>query len=127
MDFDRFSVALLVLREDPPLLSESEAAELQDNHMAHLADLHEAGQLLAAGPLTDAHFRGLMILSVDESTARRLLEEDRARREVGSAFPALDGPCWHSQILADKLSSLHERGRLAKHQRVQLLQRCFRS
>jgi hypothetical protein len=80
MDFDRFSVALLVLREDPPLLSESEAAELQDNHMAHLADLHEAGQLLAAGPLTDAHFRGLMILSVDESTARRLLEEDPAVR-----------------------------------------------
>jgi uncharacterized protein YciI len=80
MDFDRFSVALLVLGDNPPLLSDIEAAELQDSHMAHLADLHEAGQLLAAGPLTDDHFRGLSILNVDEDTARRLLEEDPAVR-----------------------------------------------
>ena len=33
-----------------PLLSEEEAARLQDAHLAHLAELHETGHLLAAGP-----------------------------------------------------------------------------
>jgi uncharacterized protein YciI len=80
VDFDRFSVALLVLRKDPPLLSDTEADELQNNHMAHLADLQQAGYVLTAGPLTDDHFRGLVILSVDEDTARRLLKDDPAVR-----------------------------------------------
>jgi hypothetical protein len=83
MDFDRFTVVLLILREDAPHLSEADAAELQDSHMSHLADLHQAGHLLAAGPLMDEHFRGLSILNVDPETARQLMEEDpavRARR-----------------------------------------------
>ena len=50
MEFDRFSIALLVLRPDRPRLDKEAEAELQDAHMAHLAD-HEAGYLLAAGPL----------------------------------------------------------------------------
>ena len=50
MEFDRFSIALLVLRPDSPRLDKEAEAELQDAHMAHLAD-HEAGYLLAAGPL----------------------------------------------------------------------------
>ena len=48
--------------------------------MSHLADLHEAGHLLAAGPLVDDHFRGLSILNVDPETARQLKEEDPAVR-----------------------------------------------
>jgi uncharacterized protein len=46
--------------------------------MAHLADLHEAGYLLAAGPLSDEKFRGLSILNVDPERARELKEEDPA-------------------------------------------------
>jgi uncharacterized protein len=80
MDFDRFTVVLLVLREDAPHLSEADAAELQDSHMSHLTDLHQAGHLLAAGPLIDEHFRGLSILNVDPETARQLTEEDPAVR-----------------------------------------------
>jgi uncharacterized protein YciI len=80
MDFDRFSAALLVLRDDAPNLDEAEAAALQDAHMAHLADLHEAGQLLAAGPLLDDCFRGLSILNVDAEEARRLTATDPAVR-----------------------------------------------
>jgi uncharacterized protein YciI len=80
MDFDRFTVVLLVLREDAPHLSEAEAAKLQNSHMSHLADLHQAGHLLAAGPLTDEHFRGLSILNVDPETARQLKQEDPAVR-----------------------------------------------
>src|SRR5712691_356353 len=60
MDFDHFSVALLVLRDDAPDLTEAEEAALQDAHMDHLARLHEAGALLAARPL---------MVGVDEATA----------------------------------------------------------
>jgi uncharacterized protein len=45
MQFDRFTVALLLLRPDGPELDEDAASALQDAHLAHLADLHEAGHL----------------------------------------------------------------------------------
>src|SRR5437870_11786424 len=81
MEFDRFSIALLVLRPDRPRLDKKAEAELQDAHMAHLADLHEAGYLVAAGPLLggpDEAFRGLTILNVGPEKARLLKEQDRA-------------------------------------------------
>jgi hypothetical protein len=63
MDFDRYTISLLIHRTDAPDLDESAAADLQDAHMSHLADLHEAGILLAAGPLFDERYRGLSILN----------------------------------------------------------------
>ncbi len=60
MDFDRFSVALLALRLDAPRPAESEAAALHNAHMSYLADLHQAGHLLVAGPLADDSLRGLV-------------------------------------------------------------------
>ncbi len=48
--------------------------------MAHLAGLHEAGHLLAAGPLMDEKLRGLSILNVEPDEARRLEEQDPAVR-----------------------------------------------
>jgi uncharacterized protein YciI len=80
MTFDSYCVALLTLCVDPPSLSAQEAAELQDSHMAHLADLHDAGLLLVAGPLEDVHYRGLMILKTNAESARRLLDDDPAVR-----------------------------------------------
>jgi uncharacterized protein YciI len=82
MQFDHFSVALLTLRADAPVLDEAEEARLQDAHMAHLADLHDAGHLLAAGPLRDGEnrYRGLSILNVDAQRARELKEDDPAVR-----------------------------------------------
>ena len=75
---------MLILRPDAPALDEDAAASLQDAHLAHLADLHEAGHLLAAGPLgsgdPDEQFRGLSILNVDPEQARALKEEDPAVR-----------------------------------------------
>ena len=65
MEFDHLTVSLLVLRPDAPELDEEASAALQDAHLAHLADLHEAGHLLAAGPLSDEKFRGLSLLRVD--------------------------------------------------------------
>jgi hypothetical protein len=56
MDFDRLTITLLELRDEAPELTPEQQDALQDAHMAHLADLHEAGYLLAAGPcLTAAH------------------------------------------------------------------------
>jgi uncharacterized protein YciI len=78
VQLDRFTVALLILRPDAPKLDEEAAARLQDAHMAHLADLHEAGYLLAAGPLFDDKFRGLSILNVEPERARALKEQDPA-------------------------------------------------
>ena len=78
LEFDRYTIALLILRPDAQQLDEQAAAALQDAHLAHLADLHEAGHLLAAGPLSDEKFRGLSILNVDPERARELKEKDPA-------------------------------------------------
>jgi hypothetical protein len=80
MDFDRFTITLLVLRDDAPELTPEQQAALQDAHMSHLADLHEAGYLLAAGPLLDpgSLFRGLSILKTGVDEARALKQRDPA-------------------------------------------------
>jgi len=78
VQFDRFSIALLILRPDAPQMDEEAANRLQDAHMAHLADLHEAGYLLAAGPLSDDKYRGLTILNVEPERALALKEQDPA-------------------------------------------------
>ena len=81
MRFDRLTAALLVLRPDAPDLDDTEAAALQDAHMSHLADLYEAGVLVAAGPLlgdADRRCRGLSLLTVGPDEARRLKEADPA-------------------------------------------------
>jgi uncharacterized protein YciI len=78
VEFDSYTIVLLTLRPDAPELDDEAAAALQDAHMAHIADLHEAGYLLAAGPLSDEKFRGLSILNVDPERARELKEQDPA-------------------------------------------------
>jgi uncharacterized protein YciI len=78
VQLDRFTIALLILRPDAPKLDAEAVTALQNAHMAHLADLHEAGHLLAAGPLFDERFRGLSILNVDPEHALALKEADPA-------------------------------------------------
>lgn len=82
MEFDRFTITLLELRDDAPHLNPEEEAALQDAHLAFLADLHAAGHLLAAGPLLDrgSSYRGLSILNVDVDEALRLKAADPAVR-----------------------------------------------
>jgi uncharacterized protein YciI len=81
LKFDHFTIALLILRPDAPELDDEAAGALQNAHMAHLADLHEAGHLLAAGPLDDEEFRGLSILNVEPKRALlELKEKDPAVR-----------------------------------------------
>ncbi len=80
VEFDQLTVVLLVTGDDPPELTEAEADALQDAHMAHLADLHDQGSLLAAGPLLDParRFRGLSLLNAEPDEARALKEADPA-------------------------------------------------
>lgn len=83
LDFDHFTVALLVLRADAPELDEAASDALQDAHMAHLARLHDDGCLVAAGPLVggpEEPLRGLSLLRVDPERARELAEADPAVR-----------------------------------------------
>ena len=82
MEFDRFTIALLVTNPDGPQRSEPESHAIQDAHLDFLATLHDAGHLLAAGPVPDpgGELRGLSILRGDVETVRRLDAEDPAVR-----------------------------------------------
>jgi uncharacterized protein len=76
MEFDEFTISLLVSGPTP------NSDVFQDAHLSHLASLHDAGSLLAAGPLSDpaGELRGLSILNVPVDEARRLKEADEAVR-----------------------------------------------
>jgi uncharacterized protein len=79
--FDRHTLVLLVRPPDAPELSDEEAVELQDRHLAFRADLRDRGVLVGGGPLVDQddeRLRGISIMSVDPETARRISEEDPA-------------------------------------------------
>ena len=81
MQFDRHTLVLLVRPRDAPVLSDEEAAELQDRHLAFRASLRDQGFLVGGGPLVDQddeRLRGISIMAVDPETARRLSAEDPA-------------------------------------------------
>jgi uncharacterized protein len=80
MDFDSFTIVLLIRRDDAPEFDEAEAAALQDAHMAFLADLHDSGHLLAAGPVSDPspEIRGVSIMNVGPEEALALKSADPA-------------------------------------------------
>jgi uncharacterized protein len=83
MQFDRHTLVLLVRRSDAPELTDEEAAELQDQHLAFRADLRDRGHLVGGGPLVDQddeRLRGISIMDCDPVTARRLSSEDPAVR-----------------------------------------------
>lgn len=78
MEFDTFTVSLLLLRDDAPEWDEDTASAMQDAHLDHLANLHEQGHLVAAGPLDHDKLRGLSILTVPPDEARALKMADPA-------------------------------------------------
>jgi hypothetical protein len=78
VQFDQFTIVLAMLRPDAPELEEEAAGALQNAHMAFLADLHEAGHLLAGGPLDDPEYRGLSIMNVDPERALEVRGQDPA-------------------------------------------------
>ena len=75
-EFDEFTVTLLVTNPDGPEMT----PELQDAHLGYLADLHEAGHLLAVGPAGGEEVRGISILNVPPERALELKRADPAVR-----------------------------------------------
>ena len=70
MELERYSFVLLRRPADAPDYPEERLDELQEQHLAHLASLHERGVLVLAGPFgdrTDESLRGLCVfdLSLD--------------------------------------------------------------
>jgi uncharacterized protein YciI len=107
--FDVRTIVFLRRGTNPPDLPEEESTALHHAHLAHLADLHERGIIVANGPLldqSDETLRGVSIYTVDAGEARRLAEQDpavragRFRVDVARwavaadriAFPQADGP-----------------------------------
>jgi uncharacterized protein YciI len=82
MDFDRFTLVLLLRPDDPPALDDAAADELQDRHLAFGADLYEQGKMIAAGPLVsdddDRPWRGISVYAVEPEQAAALVAEDPA-------------------------------------------------
>jgi hypothetical protein len=81
MQVDHCTVILLTLHPDAPVMTDGEASDLQDRHLAHGADLQDRGLVLARGPLTnqdDERLRGFSIWSTDPPTARAHAEADPA-------------------------------------------------
>ena len=81
MDFDQYTLVLLVRPSNAPELSEAEADALQDAHLANQADLYEQGYIVASGPFVDQDdetLRGMALMSVGPERARELYGTDPA-------------------------------------------------
>jgi uncharacterized protein len=79
MEFDSFTVVLLVAGPNAEKIDERELEALQDAHMDHLATMHETGVLQAAGPISDppgTSFRGLSVHRLPAQQVRALYDED---------------------------------------------------
>jgi uncharacterized protein len=81
MNFDEWSVILLCRAPNAPSLTDRESAELQDSHLAFLAQRHEEGKLLAAGPTggpSRGEVVGVCLYAMDAKDARAAAEGDPA-------------------------------------------------
>ena len=79
MEFDVFTLALLVTGPVPERPPAGEPDPLQDAHLAHQARLRVSGELLAAGPCTfqdRPEVRGMVLFTVDGPSAKALLDAD---------------------------------------------------
>jgi uncharacterized protein YciI len=112
-EFDRFTIALRIRRDDAPELDEGAENALQDAHMAHLTELHQAGHLLAAGPLLGEPgraFRGLSILAADPDQARVLKEQDPCPgRHAPGGVLAMADPGRSGHVRPDPVPRVHGR------------------
>jgi uncharacterized protein YciI len=79
VEFDTFVVQRLLTGPTPPDLTEDQQRELQDAHLAHIADMWSTGKLIAAGPASGPEgLRGVSIFVCSLDEARELAERDPA-------------------------------------------------
>jgi len=83
------------LRQAPgaPTRTETEAAELQERHLAHLRHLREGGELITVGPVEETgELRGILVFRTDQvARARQLMEVDPL---VAGGYLVLDLYTW---------------------------------
>jgi len=83
MRFDQHTALILRLRSDAPAMSDAQAAALQDEHLAYIADRVTRGDIVAAGPVTvgdDEMICGLSVWSAGPADVRTLCAQDPAVR-----------------------------------------------
>ena len=83
MNLERFTFVLLRRPAGAPDYPEERLQEIQQQHLAHLGELHERGVLLLSGPFDDQpdeSLRGLCVLSLGIDEARAEMEHDPAVR-----------------------------------------------
>jgi uncharacterized protein YciI len=83
VELERYSFVLLRRPPDAPDYPEARLDELQEQHIAHLASLHERGVLLLAGPFgdrTDESLRGLCIFRLGLEETRDVMSQDPSVR-----------------------------------------------
>ncbi len=83
MELDGYSFVLL--KRGPRALeySDEELGRLQEQHLAHLAEMREQGHLLLAGPFSeqpDETLRGFCLYRTSVEETRRLAESDPSVR-----------------------------------------------
>ena len=83
MELEQF--AFVLLRRGPRAheFSEDEVGRLQEQHLAHLAEMSARGKLVAAGPFSDQpdeSLRGLCIYATGLDEARALASQDPSVR-----------------------------------------------
>ena len=79
MEFDSFALVLLRRPATAPELPQDELERLQEEHLAHLRAMGEAGKLVGAGPFSDQpdeSLRGLCFYATSVDEARELAERD---------------------------------------------------
>jgi uncharacterized protein len=83
VELERFSFVLLRRPADAKDYPEERLDELQEQHLAHLASLHERGVLVLAGPFddrTDESLRGLCVFRLSLEDTREVMAQDPSVR-----------------------------------------------
>jgi uncharacterized protein YciI len=81
VEVERLSFVLLRRPPDAPDYPAERREEIQEQHLAHLAELHERGVLLLAGPFDDQpdeSLRGLCVFTTSVDETRGLMARDPA-------------------------------------------------
>lgn len=81
--FDTYSLVVLVRPASPTPYDDDRLEAIQEEHLAHLRSLLEAGELLVAGPLSDQpdeRWRGLCLFRKPMEEAVAIMERDPAVR-----------------------------------------------
>jgi uncharacterized protein YciI len=79
MEFNQFTLALLLRRPDAPKIVGAEENLLQEEHLAFLTKLRNEGHELVAGPVTgsqDRKLRGVCIFRGTPDEVRALMQKD---------------------------------------------------